>query len=505
MKFIQPLYIGLVACAAALGSCSKFYDVNDDPANVTAAPIANILPSITVNVGYIGGSDLFRYSNLIAQQFSGQTTNTSQTFKEYERYNINNSDVNNQWSAIYANTLADIGQLIPLAEESGSPYYAGVARLLKAYMYQLTVDAWGDVPYSEASKFNAVLYPKYDDDEAIYTDLVKLIDTAIANLNAPSSVFTPNQNTTIYAGAWASSKAKWIRFGNTLKLRLYIHYTAKDPAFAATQITALVNSGAEFMTSNDDSFKMPFLAEAGRQNPINSIEGGQFRNAFFPNRFLVDMMNAKADPRRASYFVPFPYNSSPLTYKGASVVDNNSVAYSRLHSYLKGVATYNNVVVGSDGSISDGSITWAGDAPTRLLTFAEYNFIRAEAALTLNAPGDAQTFFAAGIRASMSEAGIATSAIEEYLTREGTLTGTEEEQLEQIINEKYIANFGVVMENWTDWRRTGYPDLTPVPSNIAVYDEIPRTIVYPLSESNANPNTPSRSDMLSRVFWDTRQ
>ncbi|MCY1554318.1 hypothetical protein D9M68_908830 [compost metagenome] len=67
------------------------------------------------------------------------------------------------------------------------------------------------------------------------------------------------------------------------------------------------------MTSNADNFAMKFLAEAGRQNPINSIEGGQFRNAFFPNRTIVDMMNAKSDPRRPSYFVPFPYNSSPTT------------------------------------------------------------------------------------------------------------------------------------------------------------------------------------------------
>ena len=505
MKFSNSIYVALIAVASATGGCAKFYDVNDDPANITEAPIANLLPSITVNVGYIGGSDLFRYSNLIVQQFSGNTTNTSQTFKEYERYNINNSDVNNQWSAIYGTTLADIAQMIPKAEAANSPYYAGVGRLLKAYMYQLTVDAWGDVPYSEATQFGTNLYPKYDDDANIYPDLIKTIDTAIANLNEPSSVFVPNQNTTIYAGAWATMKNRWIRFGNTLKLRLYIHYSQKDPAYATSQITALVNSGAEFMTSNDDSFKMPFLAEASRQNPIASIEGGQFRNAFFPNRFLVNLMNTNSDPRRANYFVPFPYNSSPAAYKGASVEDASSVAYSRLSSYLKGDATYNNVVVNADGSITDGSITWSGSAPTRLLTFAEYNFIRAEAALTLGAPGDAQAFFEAGIRASMTDAGVAAAAIDEYLSRMGTLTGTQEQMLEQIINEKFVANFGVVMENWTDWRRTGYPAITRVPSSIAAYDEIPRSLVYPLSESSSNPNTPARTDMLSRVFWDTRQ
>ncbi len=487
-----------------LSSCEKFFDVNDDPTNVKEAPIENILPSVTVNVGYLGGSDLFRYSNLIVQQFSGQTTNTSRTFVDYERYFITNSDVNNVWSSIYATILADIAQLIPQAEKNSSPYYAGVGRLLKSYVYQLTVDAWGDVPYSEASKFGGNFFPKYDDDEMIYKDLIKTIDTAIANLNEPQSVFKPNQNTTIYPGKWDVVKNNWIKFANTLKLRIYIHYTKKDPVFATTQINALINSGAVFMTSNADNFEMNFLSEAARQNPITSIEGGQFRNSFFPNRFIVDMMNNTADPRRPIYFVPFPYNSSPATYKGASVLDNSSVAYSRLNTFLKGDALVGNVVVNVDGTITDASIKWSGNAPTRLLTFAEYNFIRAEAALVLNAPGDAQQFFEAGIRASMNETGVATADVNTYVNARGTLSGTNEQKLEQIINEKYVANFGVLMEPWNDWRRTGYPAIQPLPLSVAVYDKVPTILVYPLSETSSNPNTPARDNMLQRVFWDVR-
>lgn len=499
------LVICLFAGALSMQSCDKFFDVNDDPSNVKDAPIANILPAITVNVGYLGGADLFRYGNLIVQQFSGNTTNTSQTFREYEKYNINNSDINNQWSMIFANTLADIAQLIPKAEADKSPHYAGVARLLKAYVYQLTVDAWGDLPYTESTSFGNSLYPKFDDDEAIYLDLIKTIDTGIANINEPVSIFEPNQNTTIYAGAWPTVKNNWIKFGNTLKLRIYLHYTKKDPAFAAAKITDLINSGAPFMESNADNFEMNFLAQAGRQNPIASIEGGQFRNSFFPNRFIVDLMNGKSDPRRPFYFVPFPYNSNPATYKGASAVDNPSVAYSRLNTFLKGDATINNVVVNADGSITDASITWAGNAPTRLLTFAEYNFIRAEAALVLKTPGDAQQFFEAGIRASMAETGVSIANADVYVTTFGKLTGTDQQKLEQIINEKYVANFGVTMEPWNDWRRTGYPSIKPLPSSIAVYDEVPRILVYPLSESSTNPNTPKRDDMLQRVFWDVKK
>jgi hypothetical protein len=497
-------------CAVAIGgafqSCKKFYDVNTDPNNLTDAPIPQLLPAITVNVGYMGASDLYRYTGLIAQQFSGNTTNTSQTFREYERYSINNSDVNNPWNNIFNVTLADVAKLITKAEAEGSPHYAGVAKLLKCYVYQVTVDSWGDVPYSEASKFADNLTPKYDDDEAIYKDLITTIDAAIVNLNAPASVLEPNSNTTIYASSsWTDSKLKWIKFANTLKLRLYLHYSQKDPAFATAQMTALINSGAQFMTATTDNFQMPFLAESGRQNPNASVEGGQFRNAFFPNRTIVNIMNGKSDPRRDPYYLPFPYNSNPKTYKGASALDPFSIAYSRLNTFLKGSSTINTAFsMNPDGSITDGSISWSGNAPTRLLTFAEYNFIRAEAAL-MGAPGDAQVFFEAGIRASMTDAGVATADANAYVLANGTLTGTNTQKLEKIITEKFVANFGVLVEPWTDWRRTGYPSaIVPLPISVAAYATIPRTIIYPLGESNTNPNTPKRTDLSQRVFWDTR-
>jgi len=81
------------------------------------------------------------------------------------------------------------------------------------------------------------------------------------------------------------------------------------------------------------------------------------------------------------------------------------------------------------------------------------------------------------------------------------LTGTPEEELQQIIEEKYVAIFGESMEPWTDFRRTGYPALTP-PSN-AVISSVPRSLFYPQSEIDLNPNAPKqKADLLQKVFWD---
>ncbi|QNP52694.1 SusD/RagB family nutrient-binding outer membrane lipoprotein [Hymenobacter qilianensis] len=231
------------------------------------------------------------------QQFSAQGPVLNNTFTNYERYSISDSDVNNTWNSIFAGILADLEQLIKVSTENGSPHYTGVAKILKAYTYQVTVDAWGDVPYTEGLKFGEVQYPKYDDDAVIYPQLIALLDEGIADLNAPTSLLEPNSFTTIYAApTWAASKVKWERLANTLKLRMFLHYSESDPAFASQQIRALISSGAEFMKANDDNFQMMFLNQAQRQNPLASIEGGQFRDQFFPNRFLVDLMNTKEDP-----------------------------------------------------------------------------------------------------------------------------------------------------------------------------------------------------------------
>ena len=133
MKKYKYICIALLCAGITFPSCD-FYDVNEDPNNITEARVTEILPSATVNIGFMGASDLMRYSNLIMQQFSGQGPVANNTFTNYERYFITDSDVNNNWNNIYADILADLEQLIVISTENGSPHYTGVARILKAIL-----------------------------------------------------------------------------------------------------------------------------------------------------------------------------------------------------------------------------------------------------------------------------------------------------------------------------------------------------------------------------------
>jgi hypothetical protein len=491
-----------IASVCAISSCKKYLDINKSPNNIveSAAPMDLLLTNVTINTGFMGGSDLFRWSALATQQLSGQTTGGETQTQMYEKYLIQSADVNNAWSSYFATTLNDIEVIIKNAKAANAPYYEGVAKLLKAYNYQIIVDAWGNVPFSEAQQGGQANYsPKFDDGAAIYTAMLTLIDEALAQLNGASTGPVPSTNSTIYSGSFTAKKINWIKFGNTLKLRMLLHYSKADKAGMVTKITTLVNSGVPFFETNADNFEMPFLNQSNRFNPIHQFEVSR-NNYLFPNKFLVDMMNTKLDPRRPFFFTQFPAGSG--AYVGAKAADAASQKYSRIHSFLRGAATGG--TPNSDGSynpLPPGGPTYTGDAPIRMLTNAEYNFMRAEAAL-YGAPGSAQAFFVAGIRASMTNAGVATVDQDAYVLARGTLVGTPDQQLQQIIEEKFVASYGVLMEPWNDFRRTGYPAITKV-SN-AVTPGIIRSLPFPQSEIDANKNTPPQKADLSAkfVFWD---
>lgn len=484
---------------AAFGSCKKFLDINTDPDRLAAekADISQLLTSATANIGFTGGSDFQRYTALIMQQYTGQTSSgaTNQT-QDFEKYLITGSDANNLFSSVFATTLNDLEVIIQKAADEKSPNYSGVAKILKAYTYQTAVDAWGDLPYSEAQKLTANLFPKYDDDEQIYKNIIALLDQGIAEVNATASTRSPGTNSLIYPGAFGTVRTNWVKFANTLKLRVYLHYSKFDKAFMVAQMTNLINAGGPFMTGAADNFEMAFVNLSNRQNPIQQFEVAR-ANYLFANATLVDSMNARQDPRRFTYFTQFPARSG--NFKGGRSGDASSQLYSRIHVYLRG-DTAGTATPAANGSYSSTAYTYTGDAPVRMLTYAEYNFIRAEAAL-YGVPGDAQTFFAEGINASMAMARVPAAGNTAYQAANGILAGATEDKLRRIITEKYVAGYGVVTEPWTDWRRTGYPAIAKVGN--AVIADIPRSLLYPQSEVDLNPNAPKqKSSMLEKVFWD---
>lgn len=501
-KIYHKLGLVMAVLMFSTVSCNDYLDINQDPNAVLDAPIEQVLTSATVALGFWGGSDMNRYGALIAQQWSGQTAGATVQTQDYEKYLITGSDLNNVWNSMYATILSDLELVIRKAGEDGSPHYAGVAKVMKAYVFANIADTWGKAPFTEALKFTENSQPNYDDASVIYPALISMLTEAVADMNATSAK-SPGSNSTLYPGSWVGSKAKWIAAANTLRMRLWLHTTKVDKAKAVSEIAAIAAAGP-VINAVADNFQMAFVNATNAQNPIQQFE--IFRsNYLFANATLVDMMNEKVDPRRWRYFTSFPLHSGK--FKGAKSGDPSSQQYSRTHIYLRG-DTLNTATAASNGSIAFNAYTYSGTAPVRLLTAAESFFIRAEAAVLSggNIGGaSADSLFRQGIRMSMSAAGVAAADAEAYIAAQGALAGTEADKVKKIIEEKYVANFGVINEPWVDWRRTGYPSqIVKVPNAVVTSSpDVPRSFFYPQSEIDLNPNAPPQKiNMVERVFWD---
>ncbi|MFM9837424.1 MAG: SusD/RagB family nutrient-binding outer membrane lipoprotein [Cyclobacteriaceae bacterium] len=498
------LYIYLSICSSILlvSACGDFLNVNTDQTRLKVISTPLVLSAAQTSMAFHQGSDLFLYSSIIMQQATGNGVTGGQT-RFYDQYIITNADVNNAWNAHYSGALADFDYIRKNTYAEGNPQYGGIAKILQAYNFSILVAAWGDIPYKEALKGTRFPQPKYDNSKEVYDSLFLLVDSGIADL-AKTNVRAVGAEDLIYAG----DMGKWTRFANTLKLRLALHY-AKDDNGA--KLNALINSGAAFMVGNGDNFQLSFENVTNRQNPIHQFELLR-QDQYWPGKYMIDIMNTKSDPRRTTYFTPinypktFPYTPTITdTYVGLAPGVAQSVAASRIGVYLRGSVTADNGTRASDGSsLNATSLTFTGIAPIRMLTFAEYNFIRAEASLSYGASGSAATFFANGIDASMSNSGLSAAALAAATAYKATQTALPL-TVQLVIEEKYIANYGVAMEPWTDWRRTGFPNIPVSAAAVAQANTVvPRILVYPLSETQVNAdNLPPRASLIVKgAFWD---
>jgi hypothetical protein len=516
MKTLKSIYkksrlAVLLSVGMILGSCDNFLDVNVSP-NVTLDNPPNlILPSVLSTMGFAMGSDINRYTLLWSQQISAQAGRQTET---YDLYVVQPTEVNGSFRTVfYAGMLADIEQILAKPAESTHPAYFGISRVTKAFLYMTLTDLWGDVPFTEAIQgAQGNVQPRLSRSQEVYAGCLQLLDQGIAELRRTSPLSAPGGDDYIYAG----NAARWIRAANAIKLRIYLHWSTQ-PNFErrAEMINFITNTpAADFMTGVADNFQHRFDNIARRQNPIHQFILDR-QDDITTSSTLVDMMNRKLDPRRTVYFTPAPFSmallAAPPTGATGYVGLRNGTGggginngLSRIHTYARGAVTGGTAPGPTLGVFA---LTYAGNAPTRIITFAEYNFIRAELALRFGAPGNAQDFYRAGIQASMADAGITGQLATDYLAAQGTLAGTPEEQLRQLIEEKFVANYMVGVEPWNDWRRTGFPLLNLIPASLNPGNSgrVPRALPYPQQEVDANPNMTQRPNLSTgQVFWDVR-
>ena len=473
MKKLQ-IIIALAAICITAVNCKKFLDVNKDPNNPSSVSEGLILSPVEVSIStnVVGGYN----GNTLSYWM--QYLSLNQSSPDIETYRILPSDVDNSWTFyLYPNILNNLNNMIRQAESAGHTEYAAIGKILMAYNLAIVTDVWGDVPYSQALQITSVLKPAYDPQEAVYGSIQSLLDSAIFYADQPASSIAPGTDDYIYSG----DMSEWKKFAYMLKARYYLRLSNAPGRTASAQADSALTALQSGFASNNDNALVPYSGDPGSENPWyeNTLPGA---GGVVLSSSFIDTLVARKDPRlpiiatkgSGSYYYGRDIGTDP-----APDPDTFSVVNTFYGGYLP----------------LDKTNAAGAAAPVYLATYSEQLFIEAEATFIKSGASAATPIFQAAIGAHMDMLGINEAAKTAYIQSRGALTTPN--GIEQIINEKYIADF-LSLETYNDWRRTGFPVLQLAQNPYLSY--IPRRWPYSTNAILTNPQ-PQQSAVLSDNVW----
>jgi len=373
---------------------------------------------------------------------------------------------------------------------------------LEAMAIQLATDHWGNIPYSEAGYGLEIPYPGLDTQEAIYPQLLNLLDDAIDNLSASGQIDSPgHRDDIIYKG----NLDKWIKAAHALKARIHLHLSKRNGIQEAQNVLDELQNA--FTSLNDD---MEVQFDPRYRNPwyTNVVAARRTSNSSIMfSEQLIGCMNGRILPLDVSFVGndTLPIDIDPRLPFYAETTDVSS-------DYKGGINGTSGDAVGGGSAnaiLADNSY-FKEDAPIFMLTYMETEFMKAEAYYMLGDKGNAYDAYMNGIRASLEKLQIAPYYKDLYLNARtvGLQGNANQLDISNIMIQKYIA-LVLHPEIWTDLRRydydaTVYPDLDFPQDRVSDIPagEWPRRAVYPGSEVNRNPNIDQVTEYWSRLWWD---
>jgi hypothetical protein len=384
------------------------------------------------------------------------------------------------WS--YYGHLRNVQALSDLAVGNGLKNYQGISLVLKSFFFQAMTDIYGAIPYSEATQAkNDINFPKYDTQEEIYTGILR--DLALAN----ELLSTSNEAVSgdiLFNG----DVLRWKKFANSLRLRCLLRISdRKDPS---AEMTAILNDpiANPLFTGNDDQAALQYLDQLGNEFPRYR----EFGFGATASQNMVNILKGLDDPRLFVFAQPTDATAGSANPEYVGVPNG-----------IADESTFN----GGEANQSLPGLLWAPinanpefasptAVQTLLMTYGELQFILAEAAERGFISGNAETYYTNAIQSQFdyyasripanyvfpTAADVQPAA--GYFTQTAVVyTGTQDEKLNKIWLQKWLALFNCGFEGWSEWRRTGVPVITPGPNSLGF---VPVRFLYPLTEQSSN-------------------
>ncbi len=454
------------------------------------------------------------------------------------------------WNNTYENYVRNLSKIIEICQnkENAADFVnkIGIARIMKAWAFARCTDAYGDIPYSESSlpAEEAILRPKYDTQKSIYEDLFKELKEAAAQLDIAKES---------YGGAdlvYGGDVNKWKKLANSLRLRLALRVRYTDPDMASSNMSDLNESN--LITSRDDDayiFTSTDYPENQSRTYNWALQISTSSVKQLIGKTMLDILigsgdaHNPADPRIKVYA-----DTAKASWPGTPGYEDIPFFGYRGNPLLGLVDVEEKYPYTAESCSRWPDLFYVPKLEMPLFRCTETYFALAEAALfgLKGSSADAQTYYKKGLEAAMSWAkeyyekcvpqlpevleifqpDWNTDDINQYLAYKkltqaeidaflaspaAILTGSNEEKLEQIINQKIVVLFPNEYEGWSEYRRTGYPRILIGHDHDPLQGVIPRRFMYPTNEQTINGNSYNDAiqrmggddKMLNKVWWDT--
>ena len=546
MRFIKiknALLFTSLAAVVAMGCKKEDFAVNTNPDDVTASTVdfKAVLPasiSATATIQANQWAFLQRWLGYWARSGSYQDAT------DEESYDFTNDFGSGLWNNLFANAN-NYNFVQSVSHEREAGFYEAIARIMKAQDFQMLVDIYGNIPYSEAFKGGSIRTPKYDEDLDIYKDLFRQLDTAITLLKGPSASVDNNPGIAINDLVFQGNATNWIKYANTLKLRLIIHtcnttftgstevntfvagidqaaemakITAEGSGFLGAGLNAQINPGY------NDTKPNPFY-RAYQKTETGAVAGaGDYTKA---NAYAVG-------PTSLGNFGYYGWNGDPRVdkfyVKPGTATTHRGITYGEL-------ASVNAANTGSALSNIYGTGLLPNGAASRAWIFTGFEslFLQAEAAKRGLLPvGNTKALYTAAVRESFVWLGLTTAQADAYLANNAGYVDVDIDApplgpglppggIYTIMSQKWFAlNAVATLEIWTDHRRTnmaygvgsGFIKGPPISINPAnTKTALPIRLFYPQAEYSLNAANAGAQGTINvftgggisgknRIFWD---
>lgn len=477
MKKIILVLIGF----GILFSCDSQLDINRDPDSLTPADLAfdvELPGSITAVAGVQGAN--WAIIGGIWSQMWAQSLSSSQ-YRVVDNYTLGTTDAlsTGSWNAAY-DGLLDIRNIKKNALEAENWNYYLIATTLECYLSQMLVDWYGDIPYTEAND-PTIFQPNFDSGQDIYDLMIADIDDALGRNLGASQGKAPGVDDLVFGGTMAN----WVKFANTLKLKIFLRQTEARPSVAQAGITGLINSNAAFL--DVDASLTGFTDAPNLSNPLYESD----------KRQLNTTLNLRASTTMYSYLNANSDERLPLFYSPGNSLDQGD---------------YNSTASPNSVAVSILSPT----TPVYFISLEESLFMQAEAMERYNSGTGAKALYDAAVAENFSKWALDGST---YTAAAGAYeypAGSFDENLTAIITQKWLASYpGNGAEAFFEWHRTGIPatsavaqsDIAYVPGEFAVSingvlgSGFPQRLLYPNTETSRNANAPAVVPITTPIWW----